>query len=73
MTGEPAVLVDPFSATQGSTTRFDLPMNRTHSDLVKFSAHDEDYERVLAHLRTCVDAATNTTASRSRDQRHAYG
>ncbi|KAG7009638.1 hypothetical protein G7Y79_00002g007530 [Physcia stellaris] len=46
MTGEPAVLVDPFSATHGSTVGFGLPMHRTHSDLVKFAAQDEDYERV---------------------------
>ncbi|MCJ1403854.1 hypothetical protein MMC11_007077, partial [Xylographa trunciseda] len=51
MTGEPAVLVDPFSATQGSTVEFRLPMNRTHSELVKFAAQDEDYERVLARLK----------------------
>ena len=57
MTGPPAVLVDPFSATQGSTVGFRLPMNRTHSELVKFTAHDEDYERVLANLKTCVDRA----------------
>ena len=57
MTGEPAVLVDPFSATQGGTTGFSLPMNRTHSNLVKFNVRDEDYERVLAYLRTYVERA----------------
>jgi len=57
MTGEPAVLVDPFSATQGSTEGFRLPMHRTHSELVKFAAQDEDYERVLARLVHCIERA----------------
>lgn len=61
MTGEPAVSVDPFSATHGSTVGFGLPMNRTHSDLVKFAARDEDYERVLAHLVRCVERARTNT------------
>ena len=69
MTGTPAVIVDPFSATEGGTSGFDLSMNRTHSDLVKFNLHDEDYERVLAHLKICVDAAIENFASRSSDQR----
>ena len=67
MTGEPTVLVDPFSATQGSTVGFGLPMHRTHSELVKFAAQDEDYERVLAHLRSCIERAKTVIPLRFSD------
>jgi hypothetical protein len=55
MTGKPAVLVDIASATHGRPWelegRYILAINRAHSDLVKFSKQDEDYEVVLHHLR----------------------
>ena len=64
MTGEPAVLVDPFSATQGNTAKYRQPLNRTHSDLVKFSVQDEDYERVLGHLKRCANSAEDVIRKR---------
>jgi len=55
MTGKPAVLVDIASATHGRPWELEdrciLAINRAHSDLVKFSKQDEDYEVVLHHLR----------------------
>ena len=55
MTGKPAVLVGIASATHGRPweleDRYILAINRAHSDLVKFSKQDEDYEVVLHHLR----------------------
>jgi hypothetical protein len=62
MDGPLAVLVDVNSATQGrpweNTDRFIEAMNRDHSNLVKFHRNDEDYERVLGHLRRFSRQAT---------------
>lgn len=57
MTGPPAVLVDSHSATHGrpydSEHHRNYPIDRTHSDLVKFSsAYDETYIMVLGYLRS---------------------
>lgn len=55
------MLVDIHSATQGrpweNGEKFIEAINRNHSDLVKFTRNDEDYERVLAHLRRIVHRA----------------
>ncbi|KAF1953686.1 hypothetical protein CC80DRAFT_537276 [Byssothecium circinans] len=62
MDGPLAVLVDVNSATQGrsweNTVRFIEAINRDHSNLVKFHRNDEDYERVLGHLRRFAQQAT---------------
>ncbi|KEY71758.1 hypothetical protein S7711_02982 [Stachybotrys chartarum IBT 7711] len=54
MTGPPAVLVDPESATHGrsweTSSRFILGLSRNHSDLVKFSRSCDDYELVLGPM-----------------------
>ena len=54
MDGPLAVLVDRHSATHGreweSDGQFIQPVNRNHSELVKFSKHDDDYQTVLRHL-----------------------
>lgn len=57
MTGPRAVLVDSHSATHGrphdSEHHRVYPLNRTHSDLVKFeNAYDEAYLTVLGYLRS---------------------
>lgn len=61
MSGPLRMLVDIHSATQGrpweNGENFIDAINRNHSDLVKFSRNDEDYERVLAHLRRIVHRA----------------
>ena len=55
MTGPLQVLVDPSSAIQGrhweDKDPFIVPINRIHSELVKFSKHDHDYQLVLVCLR----------------------
>ena len=76
MTGKPAVLVDEASATVvglhwDSAAHHVQAINRTHSDLVKFSYHDDDYERVLGILERFAYAAIKEveTHSRERSQR----
>jgi hypothetical protein len=55
MTGEPTILVDSASATHGRPWELEdhhvQAINRSHSDLVKFTKQDEVYEVVLDHLR----------------------
>jgi hypothetical protein len=61
MTGPPTVLVDMSSATHGRPWEGDaqhiLALNRSHSELIKFSYHDHDYPRVLEILRKLVAGA----------------
>jgi hypothetical protein len=40
-------------------------LNRTHSDLVKFSSYDADYERVLSLLKDTAAAAVRTIPRRN--------
>lgn len=58
MEGPPAVLVDRESATHGRAWEdghaFIVALNRTHSEMVKFRRHDEDYEIVLNHVTTLM-------------------
>jgi hypothetical protein len=55
MKGNTAVLVSSSSATHGrpweTDTRYSQAVNRNHSDLVKYSRQDQDYNIVLEHLR----------------------
>jgi hypothetical protein len=68
MTGKPAVLVGIASATHGRPweleDRYILAINRTHSDLVKFSKQDDDYEVVLHHLRRFSSVSANVIQDR---------
>jgi hypothetical protein len=68
MSGKPAVLVDIASATHGRPweleDRYILAINRAHSDLVKFSKQDEDYEVVLHHLRRFSYLSTSVIRDR---------
>ncbi len=60
MEGPRVVLVDRFSATYPrpwDSESFYEGLNRTHSDLVKFSAGDIDYQRVLSVLRDITSKA----------------
>lgn len=46
------MLVDIHSATHGCKEHAQYPINRNHSELVKFSSpYDEDYQRILSVLR----------------------
>ncbi len=68
MTGKPAVLVDIASATHGRPweleERYILAINKTHSDLVKFSKQGEDYEVVVHRLQRFSSQAPNVILNR---------
>jgi hypothetical protein len=68
MGGPPAVLVDSHSATHGreweSDGRYIQPINRNHSELVKYSQHDEEYRTVLRHLSTFRQNASRVIRAR---------
>jgi hypothetical protein len=53
--GDPHVAVDRLSAVhRGSESRF--PINKDHSDLVKFSENDQDYYAVASYLTEIADS-----------------
>lgn len=53
--GNPHVAVDRFSAVyRGSESRF--PINRDHSNLVKFSGNDPDYDTVASYLNEIAES-----------------
>ena len=65
MAGPSKVLVPQFSATRPRLWESrDVPFNRTHSGLVKFSVHDLDYECVRHKLQEITSKATAILASR---------
>ena len=67
MAGPKKVLVNRFSATRPrlwDSEKYDESLDRTHSDLVKFSVNDVDYERVHRRLREVASEATATLTSR---------
>ena len=69
MAGPKKILVNRFSATHPRLWESDDEgFNRTHSDLVKFSRHDLDYERVLHRLREIFSKGTATLTSRYLSQ-----
>ena len=70
MEGRPGkVLVPHSSATRPRLwEEDDEPFHRSHSDLVKFSANDLDYQRVLHRLEGIVSVATATLTSRYLSQ-----
>ncbi|KAB5522810.1 hypothetical protein GE09DRAFT_1293597 [Coniochaeta sp. 2T2.1] len=55
MKGPPVVLVNKESATHGRpwerSPRFVIPIDRSHSDIVKFERFSNDYEAVLTYIR----------------------
>ncbi|KAL1645242.1 hypothetical protein SLS58_003949 [Diplodia intermedia] len=62
MNGPPAVLVSVSSATHGTPHDYGdhrvIPVNRTHSDLVKFTGlHDDVYQMVLDRLEVTLGDA----------------
>jgi hypothetical protein len=61
MTGPLSILVDSSSARHGrpweNEAHHCLALKRSHSELVKFSSNDGDYEKVLTVLRRMASAA----------------
>ena len=68
MKGEPAILVHSSSATHGRPWEGGAhsvqPINRAHSDLVKYSIRDSVYEMVLYVLRGFANSAVNVIRGR---------
>ena len=70
MNGEKKVLVDRDSATHGRSYEEQIhkthPINCNHSDMVKFSSNDNNYDRTLKVLEDIVDVSKNFVISRYR-------
>ena len=67
MAGPEKFMVSRFSATRPrlwESEACDEGLDRTHSDLVKFTVNDVDYEIVLKRLREVTSKATATLTSR---------
>ncbi|CAG9990679.1 unnamed protein product [Clonostachys byssicola] len=67
ITGKPVVLVDKASATHGRpwemNNQFIIPLQRTHSDLVKFdSKYSHDYEKVRGCFNEILGPGKSTSA-----------
>ena len=73
MTGDPEVLVDSSSATQSrgqweSEPYYHQAINRSHSDIVKFSSrYDEYYKLVVGRLEDLAEDAESTVRERFQD------
>ncbi|EFX02408.1 nacht and ankyrin domain containing protein [Grosmannia clavigera kw1407] len=61
MEGPPAILVAPESATHcrhwEEGEQYKCPINRTHSEMVKFGPQDAEYEKVLQRVKRIVQKA----------------
>ena len=68
MTGKPSILVDSASATHSRPWEFEeryvQPINRSHSDLVKFARKDEVYDVVLYQLKRFSEVAADVVGKR---------
>ncbi|KAL8884110.1 MAG: hypothetical protein Q9215_007769, partial [Flavoplaca cf. flavocitrina] len=68
MTGPPAILVDASSATHGRPGEDQVhhiqPLNRNHSELVKFGRKDVGYDVVLGFLREFAESASDIIQTR---------
>lgn len=68
MSGPPTILVERSSATHGrhweTGGHYIKPMNQTHSDLVKYSPHDEDYKTVRFYLAEFVGNSCDVISKR---------
>ncbi len=67
MAGEQRLLVSPFSAKYPRPWEPELHaegFNRTHSDLVKFSDGEVDYERVRSRINEITSKAKTILISR---------
>ncbi|KAI0869168.1 hypothetical protein GGS24DRAFT_174112 [Hypoxylon argillaceum] len=64
MGGEKLVLMSKPSATHcrpwENTPDYVWPLDRDHSDLVKFQLHDQDYDKVVSTLQGMVDKAVKS-------------
>jgi protein SERAC1 len=66
MIGPEAVLVTPISATHGGYWEMGpehmCAVDRTHSEIVKFGAHDPEYDEVCVRIRGLVRRAVDRRA-----------
>lgn len=75
MDGELKMLVEGISATDGASWEEDgpkcIPLDKDHSHLVKFKAHDENYPAVLNVLKKMVFAALSNSNNPGLSQSRA--
>lgn len=68
MTGPPSVLVDASSATHGRPGEDQVhhihPLNRNHSEMVKFGRKDVEYGIVLGFLEEFAKSASDVIRAR---------
>lgn len=71
MSGDPAILVDRYSAKSGRSWEDKPshlhPINCSHSEMVKFPEHDEDCEVVLGKLKRFAELAPAVIRARWKD------
>ncbi|KAL9566313.1 hypothetical protein ACKAV7_009672 [Fusarium commune] len=68
MNGDPAILVTKDSANHTDKhSRFLIPINRSHSELVKFERYNDDYERVLECIREILETTREIVPRRLAD------
>jgi protein SERAC1 len=68
MNGDPAILVTKDSANHTDQhSRFLIPINRSHSELVKFERYSDDYERVLEYIREVLETTREIVPRRLAD------
>lgn len=73
MTGDPAILVDRYSAKSGRLWEDQFshlhPINCSHSEMVKFPEHDDECEIVLGKLKRFAEVAPAIIRARWKDDR----
>lgn len=71
MSGDPAILVDRYSAKSGRSWEDKPshlhPINRSHSEMVQLPEHDEDCEVVLGKLKRFAELAPAVIRARWKD------
>jgi hypothetical protein len=76
MTGEPTILVDTFSAIQSrpweNGPKYREAINRSHSELVKFSSHDEIYYRIRDQMQEFIEVAVDVIRARVSEHDCTY-
>lgn len=66
MSGQKKILVDKFSAIQSGSRAMDIiPINRNHSNIVKFQRGAEEYRIVALYIHKIVQAITQECPTQS--------
>ena len=65
MNGPKVILVPNSSANACTEERFQYPVDRTHSDMVKFEEGSQDYRRTRDSLKEMYTEVTNAGSSKA--------